>query len=133
MKTLLLFIFLTASAYSQDVDTLLSARLPVFQDTLTATIDTIQVRIPSSWSYYTITAYTSTGTDSVEVSTLSINNLIWSRHGVTDLSTGVDATQIVVTTTAIEFYVMDTTPNKIRLVRPSNDAGTTIIVVSGKK
>jgi hypothetical protein len=93
-----------------------------YKDTLTTTIDTIDVLfndyLPKDT--YTLTAYTTTGTDTVLVYTQSL-----------DMTTWVYKTEFVITTTPVEYGIDDPQPNKIRLITADVSASC-VFILAGK-
>ena len=139
LLTALIFISLTAAAMAQDVDTLLLRSS--YKDTLSATgaIDTVDVAIRSDelrLDFHSIVCWTPSGTDTVKVYTLALDGTTWVQVGLTDLSSGSDVTQIIITTAAKEFQILDPRPIKVRLIDPTSlggDAVDVIFIVGGKR
>ena len=100
---MLLFILMLSSvpALSQDRDVVVTPSW--LRDTLTATKDTVDIQFKdwdtkelNSWS---IVAFTTTLFDTVTVSTQALDGTIYSQCALTDLSTGLPVTSIIITTT----------------------------------
>jgi len=121
-KILILFLILFAgNTFAQDVDTTITWG-STYRDTLTTAIDTIDARFQNTESFeaYTLTAYTTTGTDTVLVYTQSL-----------DMETWVYKTEFIITTTPVEYGIDDPQPNKIRLVTTDVSASC-VFILTGK-
>jgi hypothetical protein len=138
MKKLILFTILFASialSQSNNVDTTVASKV-YFRDTLTASIDTIDVLFanPDNWGYHTIMAVNPSGVDTVEVYAKALDGSSnWSRHAVIRAEDDSVRTSIVTSTTAKEWILFGTHPQKVRLISTSEDASTTIILLGVKK
>lgn len=136
-KIILLTIWFVFFAWSYglagDVDTIVTVN-PYFLDTLTATIDTIDVAFmnPQRFSCFTITVKSSAN-DTITVWTPSRDGSLWVQHALVDLSTNLDVASIPATTTQKEYLILDPQPQKIRVISLSDDSSTCIISVAGKK
>ena len=142
MKTTMLAILIVlavGTAFAQDTtavpagnfyaDSLKSSSYPTTVGNGSAR-DTLDVQFSSAVrpGYYSISLYTSTGTDTVNVYTYSPNRSFWVKHGMVDLSDNSDVTQIIITTTAKEFVVLDREPVKIRLTTADHTYNTRFVV-----
>jgi hypothetical protein len=135
MKTLIAVavVLFAVQGYAQDVDTVLT--VSVFQDTLASTVDTMVIttnRAVLGLDEYSIVAYTTTGTDTVLVSTLAANGATWAQVALLDESSGSAATSIIVTTTPKEFTLYGSPPSKIRLIA-SGVSSSCVVILSGKR
>lgn len=134
MKTVFVALLLACSfAQAQDVDTIRTQR-DFYADTLTASRDTIDVRFLNEahmLNYFVITAYTTTGTDTIDVYTKSTDQRIFSQVALTDLNAGSAVARIIITTTPKEYFIPDPDPVRIRLVCP--DVSASIVFTLGGK
>ena len=125
---------ISALAVAQDVDTVLT--VTVFQDTLASTVDTIDLTMDRKvlgLDEYSVVAYTTTGTDTVYVSTLAANGETWAQVALMDESSGSAAASIIITTTPKEFTLYGSPPSsKIRLAASSTGASV-VVIFSGKR
>lgn len=124
-KIIILFLalLLYGSVYGQDVDTTVTSN---YTDTLTATVDTIQVTFRGQYQYVILTAYTTTGTDTIFVETMDKGSLVWSKKALVDMSTTAPYSDAVITTTKTSFYVFDPKFRKIRLYTSDTSASTVV-------
>ena len=135
MKTVIaiLFCLLSVTASAQDVDTLITRNY--YQDTLVTTggVDTIQIAISNAGQFEscTLTALTTTGTDTILVYTLAPNGVTWVQAGLIDLGADAAVTFAEVTTAGEEFLILGAFPTKVRLVTVDVSASC-IIILSGK-
>lgn len=130
---LLLLVSSCDVALAQDVDTILT--VTVFQDTLASTVDTMDVttnRTVLGLDEFSVVAYTTTGTDTVLVSTLAANGVTWAQVALLDESSGSAATSIIVTTTPKEFTLYGGPPTKVRLVAVGVSSSC-VVIFSGKR
>jgi hypothetical protein len=106
-----------------------------YRDTLTATLDTMDIKFlsPERFDTYSIVAYTTAGADTVTVCTKTNDDTTWVPCGLADMMDADDTVSIVIGTVAKEYELLTSQPNRIRLVSASNDASTTIFIVQGKK
>jgi hypothetical protein len=136
MKTLLfvsLILLACASALGQDVNAFPTGR--TYSDTLTADVDTIDINFAidiMGITQYMISAFTTTGTDTVDVYVLSFDGNMWSKEALVDFSSGSDVTQIIITTTPKTFGMVDYEVPKLRLLTNDSTAST-VFNVQGKK
>lgn len=134
-KLICLLLFVWQVGVSQDVDATVALGVNFYRNTLTATLDTVDVTFTSPASqgigYYTVVAY-STGDDTAQVWILSNDGLTWTQQGMVDLSDNSNDTQIIATTTSKEFVLYDVTPRKIRLITTDHSAALTFIL-GGKR
>jgi len=128
MKKILLFLLIAIAINAQDVNTTF---VSYFSDTLTATIDTMQLYPEAPHQYYTIAAVTTTGTDTVKVFTAARGGT-FSQKALRDLSTGSPVTEITATTTVKEYLIYDPDVIAIKLITPDVSASC-IVKVSGKR
>ena len=133
MKKILFILFISGICWSQDLS-VIEDNTPYYHDTLTATIDTIDIAfsdlIPQS--YITISCYTTTGTDTIDVYNQSLDGLIWSKVGVNDLTIDTVSTQIIITTTPKEYQILSPNVFKTRLITPDHSASI-VFTVNAKK
>jgi hypothetical protein len=136
-------ILISCSVFAQDTDPAVDfdvyPAVPFYYDTLTVTNDTMDVdfeRLSQTDKDqivgYTIVAKTISGTDTLNVFTLSRDERFWTQKALTDLSADTTANVFPVTTTAKEFEISDPAPSKIRIISTSNDGSSTLITVSAK-
>lgn len=132
MKKIIVFLFLFVGiSFGQDVTTTMGWGTNSFRDTLTATIDSIKVNGVGGGVVYTITAYTTTGTDTVNVYSLPMGYTVWAQKSLTDLVSGDLVTQIIVTTTPKEYIVSD--PNLVSMLLVTPDGSANCVVIVSKK
>jgi len=135
MKTILatiLTLFLACGLFAQDLDTTVTRGY--FKDTLTATLDTMNIGLYAQDTYedIIISTYTTTGTDTFTVWNPSPDGSFYSQVGVRDLSTGWDSTRVIIGTTPKQFSLFHPFPMKIRLVTEDASAST-VFIISGRK
>jgi len=135
MKTfnlILLLLLVSFPVFAQDATW--TPSVPFQQDTLTETADTLDFVLTNfrGSDFYSVVAYTTTGTDSAQIFTLSANSAVWIQQGVIDLSANTTATQIIATTTPKEWVLLDPDPKKIRLTTEDASASM-VIILAGKK
>ena len=120
MKKIFLFFLFSLPLFAQDVDSVVVWNI-FYRDTLTASIDTIDIRFGSSERFdaYTLTAY-STGIDTIDVYTRSL-----------DMETWVYKTEFIIDTEPVEYGIDDPQPNKIRLITTDHSANC-VFILSGK-
>ena len=122
-KIITLLIFLTVTICAQDVTSNLGWGTTTFRDTLTSTIDTIDVKFRAG-DYFTISVVSS-GTDTIYVFTRTDGaNGLWSRKAILDLSTNSVVTEIIATTTTKEYLILEPPSQWIRLVTPDASAAS---------
>lgn len=128
--TLLTIALLAACALAQDVSALPNGRF--YADTLTATVDTVDVGFNDVWGITDVTvSIYSASVDTVTASVLSYDGQIWTQTYLTDLSSGSDVTQMVVGTTPKEFLIVNPHAWIIRLMTTDAEAGA-IFCIQGK-
>jgi hypothetical protein len=105
-----------------------------YADTLTAAVDTIDVMFADfeGITNYTLSAYTTSGQDTVNVLCSSLDGRILSAREVVSLGSGTATTSCVITTTPQEWEISETEAMKIRLVCPDASA-TVVFVLNGKR
>ena len=135
MKPTMLGLFIVlavGAAFGQDVTATPYGNF--YADSLKTTHDTVDVVVSSmsDVSYFTISAYTDSGVDTVLVYTKAKHNSFYVQHGLVDLAGNGNVTQMFVTTTAKEWAILDTSPGTIRLYSPGTTAIITRFVVAGK-
>ena len=131
-KFLFVLIFLVyIPLIAQDVNVNVSAKF--YRDTLTTTKDTIDVNLlyPERFNRRTITALTTTDTDTINIYTKSWDNQLWIQQGLIDLSDNSNKTNIIITTISKEFLINDPEPYRIRLIAVGVSTSC-IIIVTGK-
>lgn len=125
MKKLLFIIMLvTGISFAQDVNTQL--RTNFYSYTMTATKDTIQLKLVQPSEYVTI-AVSSSGTDTLRVYTKTPANT-WMQQSVVGLHDQVLYTEMIVTSTLREYIIRDPEIKDIRLVCPDVTATMPIVV-----
>ena len=133
MKTFLLFIFLSLNIFAQDLSVIESSDR-YYRDTLTATIDTVDIAfsdlIPQT--YITVSCYTTTGTDTIDVYNQSLDGIMWTKVGLTDLTVDTVSTQIIITTTPKEYQVLSPQVYKTRLITTDHSASI-VFTINAKK
>jgi hypothetical protein len=133
MKKMILFLALliTINIFGQDVNTTVNTSF--YRDTLTTTIDTVQLKFQSGFDYYTVSIYTTTGTDTVNVYSKGEGNYgLWTQKALIDLTTNSIVSQIIITTTAKEYLLQDPGTMWLRLITPDVSASA-IFTVNAKK
>jgi len=134
MKTilaLLLFLCLRMPASAQDATRNVVGAWTA--DSLTASQDTLDFVFRAQYlrAYCSISAYTASGTDTINVYSYTINSSFWVQHALIDLSDNTIVTRIIVTTTPKEFLLVDQGPPRIRLIG-GRDPSTTYLVLGMK-
>ncbi len=129
---LMVLSFITTNGQSQNI--FATPSTPFYHDTLTATIDTIDISLPDLHDivYTSISCYTISGTDTFTVYSKSIDDIIWCKQPVLDMIEDTTLAEIIITTTPKEFQLYDPQPWKIRLVCPDHTANT-VFTFNGKK
>jgi hypothetical protein len=125
----------TGSMYAGDVDTLI-AKGNTFKDTMTATKDTMDIGLRNDeygLNLFQISAFATTGADTIDVYTLSPNGLTWVKVGLTDLASGSVVTQIITSTTAKTYVPLDEYPIRVRLVCTDAGSASSVVIYGGKK
>lgn len=133
MKKLILFLALliTINVFGQDVNT--TVYNSYYHDTLTTTIDTMQIKFQSGFDYYTISVYTTTGTDTINVYSKGEGNFgIWTQKALIDLSTNSVVPQIIITTTPKEYLLQDPSTMWLQIITPDVSASS-IFTINAKK
>lgn len=134
--TLIIFCFSLSYGQSDNISATVDIGDRIYQDTLTTDIDTADVAFSlfnRDYNYYTITAFTDTGTDTVQVFTKAWNNSFWSQVGLRYLPDDTVRTTLNVTTASKEVVILDTEPYSFRLISTSKDGSKTIFLITGKK
>ena len=132
MKKLLsiILIMVAVNIFGQDVNT--NVYTTFYRDTLTATIDTVQLKFQLGFDYFTISIYSS-GTDTVHVYTKGEGDYgLWTRKALIDLSSSSVVTEIVATSTVKEYLIQDPSTMWLRLITPDGSAGA-IFTINAKK
>ena len=140
MKTiyvLLATLFLVGSSYAGDIDTVVTSRNH-FQDTLTATIDTVDVSFDNSGeglNHFSFTVFSTTGADTIDVYTQSADGLNWVKIGMMNLTSGsaTALTQILSSTTPSLYEILDPSPLKIRFLCLDAGSASSVVIYGGKK
>jgi hypothetical protein len=128
---LLAVCFCVTGAQAQDTSVVVTKSF--YADSLKTTHDTIDVYVGGmSASYYTITVYTDAGTDTVLVYTSIPGGNTRVQHSLVDMTDRSTVTQIVATTTAKEYAILDTRPGIIRVYSPGTTSVITRFVIGGK-
>ena len=132
MKKLLsiILIMVAVNIFGQDVNT--NVYTTFYRDTLTATIDTVQLKFQLGFDYFTISIYSS-GTDTVHVYTKGEGDYgLWTRKALIDLSNSSVVTEIIATSTVKEYLIQDPSTMWLRLITPDGSAGA-IFTINAKK
>ena len=132
MKKMFLLLLVVLPLMAQDVSVQVGAST-FYRDTLTTSIDTVDVNFSNNYSYHTLLAFTLSGADTVQIYALSLDGTTWSRHSAVDATDGTNVTQIVASTTPKEYVLFDTKPQTVRLISTSNDGSSTVFVLGTKR
>lgn len=127
-KIILVLLLLVGYSQAQDVSTTV---LETYKDTLTATLDTMVVYFQTPSEYKVISIASTTGTDSVYVSTMDKNG-VWVTKSLLDLTDGYLYSFMTVTTTRKEYIIYDPEIYAIRIRTPDASASS-IFTVYGKR
>jgi hypothetical protein len=104
----------------------------LYSDTLTETIDSIQVHFPvSALEFVTVTVYTTTGADTVTIWTRPFGGLLTQKAAM-DLSVGTYVTQLIVSTTPKEYEILTDFKDEIEL-RTSDVSASIVFILAGKE
>lgn len=126
----LLIILLTFNVFAQDVNT--NIYTTFYRDTLTTTIDTVQLKFQSGFDYFTISVYSS-GTDTINVYTKGEGDYgLWTQKALIDLSTAAVVSQIIATSTVKEYLIIEPSTMHLRLITPDASANA-IFTINAKK
>lgn len=138
MKKYFIALFLIGSlcfGQSDNIDVTLTNVL-YHNFTLTTAIDTADIKFTNAYNKgYTETSLVvkSDGVDTLNVYTLSADETQWTQVGVLGLADDTVRTNIISTTTAKEYWLLDSQPKKIRIISTSNDGSTSTVIASVKK
>lgn len=121
------------AGFAQDRDTTTTKFF--FRDTLTATIDTIQISMLGDQlgaEYWSVVMYrTSAGYDTVKVDFLSGDGLVWVKEALTDAVSGLDSTQFISTEVPREVFFQQP-PIKTRFIT-ADGVASTVFIMSARK
>jgi hypothetical protein len=96
-----------------------------YKDTLTTSIDTIDVSFYDKYEYYTISCYTTTGTDTIDVYVNQEGDgSFYTKNGLRDLTADTVVSRIIITTTPKQFQLLCPNPKTIRLISPDTSSST---------
>lgn len=137
MKKILLFLFLTSGLWAQVTNNFGI----VYQDTITTAKPAFILNPTGVYQRYTVTLWTTTGTDTVKIATRtpyqnSTHTGTFTDKAVKDMTSDsiVTVTQkIIVTTTAKEYLIYDPDCYAIKVYAGSGTHANTVFVVSGKR
>lgn len=135
MKKLILFFIITGIIYSQDL-TYKIGETNVYSDTLTATVDTIDLRFKKDTEIKTLTVYTTSGTDTMRVFVYDDNGIyeathIWSERAGISQQDGKPYMPVIATTTPKEYQIMGSAIGLIRL-RTDDISASLVFRIVGK-
>ncbi len=124
----LILIFVGISlAQSNNVSELLARNF--YKDTLTTAIDTIDVSFYEKYEYYTISCYTTTGTDTIDVYVNQEGDgSFYTKNGLIDLTSNSAVARIIITTTPKQFQLLCPNPKTIRLITPDVSASAVFFI-----
>lgn len=136
-KLFLLVITLVGLSYSQsnNVDTAVVSSKAWFLDTLTTSIDTMDIQLDMDVfkaDKITITAVSS-AVDTVLVYVKSHDNSFWVQVGVLGLHNNTVTASIFGSTTISEYQILGVQPRRLRLVSTSDDGSTCRVLVTAKR
>jgi hypothetical protein len=135
MKKLLfmLILFITVNLFGQSNNVSVTPYVPFYRDTLTTSLDTMDIKFQSGFDYYTISVYTTTGTDTVNVYSKGEGDYaFYVQKALIDLTNNNLVTQIIVSTTPKEYLLQDPGTMYLRLITPDASANT-VFTVNAKK
>jgi len=120
-----MFILFSSFLFAQSNNVSTTVYNSFYHDTLTASIDTADIKFGSNSvsNYYTISAYTTTGIDTIYV------------HGKGEGDYGIWAEvypQLIITTTPREYLFFLPTYNWLRLITPDVSANTIFTIYRSK-
>ena len=134
----ILFILATVATKAQTpavIDTTIKISSYVLLD-LKTTKDTVLVNLTGKYNKASIVAYTTSGQDTLYVSTKDISGTVYSRKTLKTLSdsvaTTINYTKIIVTTTPKEWLINDPKPSSILIMR-THKLVTTKVIIAGKQ
>jgi hypothetical protein len=126
---------LTVNAQSNNLNKSVASGDYFSRDTLTASVDTADIATGQAgvnYSRWVIQIYTTTGTDTINVYTKSNDGKYWIQRSLQDQIDNSITSNIIASTTAKEYTVLDSKISTIRLVSASDDASTTVFIVSAE-
>ena len=130
MRKIILFLILFGGAvWAQDTSFTVTTNLT---DTLTTTIDSVQVTFEKQYNVIVLTAYTLGTTDTIFVETMDIGNQVWSKKALVDMSTTAPYTNPTVSATKTSFYVFDPKFRTIRVYTADTDTAAVIFNIGGR-
>lgn len=131
MRKLLLFLTIFASiAFGQDATQIINAN--GWASTLSASRDTIDVYFDTQFQYLTISALTSSGTDSINVYTKDYAGA-WVQKNLISNTEGIPYDFIPLSTTKKEYIVRDPEILALRLICPDITTGTITFAINLKR
>ena len=139
MRTIYLILaslILAGVSYAGDIDTAVTSRNH-FQDTLTATIDTVDVSFDNAGeglNHFSFTVFSTTGADTLDVYTQSADGPTWDKIGMMNLTSGsaTALTEILSSTTPTLYEILDPLPLKIRFLCTDEESASTVVIYGGK-
>ena len=102
-KVIFLMVFLASAVFAQKTDNMKTA----IKDSLTGTQKSVLVKTSEPYNFFTITMWSSTGTDTVRIKTSDRLVQKYSTKALIDLQTNAYDSIAVVTTTAKEWQIND--------------------------
>jgi hypothetical protein len=134
-KLIFILFFYTFTVFAQDTTVIVTRNY--YHDSLTVTRDTVDIQLPDYLGivYVSISCYGTSGVDTIQVYTKSLDNWLWCQQRVTDVINDSTSTYIIVNATAKEYYIThDVQPRYIRFIMPDAVLASKIyFTVNGKK
>lgn len=134
MKKLIFLFLLPVIIYAQDL--VVFPKAYYYHDTLNAVIDTVDIGFSDDIGrpIRTISAATTTGTDTLEVYSRTLDDRFWVRQSLYDISGTMDTTitEIIVTTEPKEYLVNGYEHWNIRLIMRNRNTGI-LFTIAAKK
>ena len=135
MKKLVLLLFaITAIGLAQDTTVAVAKTYHV--DSLTTAKDTIDLSFrydENGYEAYSVTIYTDSGADTVNVYKLSADASRFVQYGVVAMDSSSITRNIIVSTTAEDYIVLGSESSKLRFISSSNDGSVTHLIVAIRK
>ena len=120
MKKIVL-ILLLVSGFALAQDTTFSV-LKSKSDTLTATIDSVQINFEDKYDYILVSAQSTANTNTITIQTPNGDGLWWIARSVIDLATKSPSTTMSVGTSAKEFIIYHPEIRQMRLLCDPTDS-----------
>ena len=128
MKKILLFMFLICGfVYGQDTTFAVPQSLT---DTLTATVDTIDITFQAEYELIQITLKTTSGTDTVYVQSRTPGSAEWTTKALTRMDNDTTYQNSIATTTALTYLINAPGVRQIR-IRTDDVVGACVFTVAG--